>query len=63
ENNIKVTSLNSRMRYPQIFINHSGLYTFSSICNLNFSRFVNEAYFSSGICKTVIIKEILDEAI
>ncbi|MEK2534523.1 hypothetical protein WN873_02890, partial [Tetragenococcus halophilus] len=24
ENNIKVTSLNSRMRYPQIFINHSG---------------------------------------
>ncbi|MEK0175400.1 hypothetical protein WN867_11535, partial [Tetragenococcus halophilus] len=24
ENNIKVTSLSGRMRYPQIFINHSG---------------------------------------
>ncbi|MEK0153070.1 hypothetical protein WMB10_09315, partial [Tetragenococcus halophilus] len=34
ENNIKVTSLNSRMRYPQIFINHSGVLLFSK----NFSR-------------------------
>ncbi|MEK0153397.1 hypothetical protein WMB10_11055, partial [Tetragenococcus halophilus] len=25
ENNIKVTSLSGRMRYPQIFINHSGI--------------------------------------
>ncbi|WP_219727180.1 hypothetical protein, partial [Tetragenococcus halophilus] len=36
ENNIKVTSLNSRMRYPQIFINHSGnLFPYLSKRNLS----------------------------